>query len=295
MPGGLTLDSLTGQIKGTPAEAINANIIVRGLNTGGFRDVTLPIVVNSTAVAPQMRYMMSLFSGSVIDTISPRIESGNTIYVTKFDSSFAGVPIYLNPVVTGGQAGTYSITPAFVSGATNENLSFSNGTVSGTPGKFSTNSTPSHTVNITNAATGGPAGSFVMNFVANSPFFTYNADGGKSAANTNIFLFVQGQKVDVASGNYPAYSSAGLKPVGGAGVVNYTIYPLSSSAPAFSTTGLYFDPATGTISGTPTMNTNNFNNYVFWDYAIVGKKADGSFTTYKIRIKIYRTTTEWAS
>jgi len=293
LPAGLTLDSLSGQIKGIPTEAANLSVTVRAINTGGFQDVTVPIIIDATAVAPKIRYMMSLFSGNVIDTIAPRIESGSTIYVTKQDSSFAAVPINLNPVLTAGQAGTYTITPAFVSGVANENLSFSSGTISGTPGKFSTNSNPTHTVNITNAATGGPAGTFDVNIVANTPFFTYNSLNPSLIS--NIFYFVQGQAVDVANGSYPGFSATALKASGGAGVVSYAAYPLTASAPAFASTGLTFDAATGAISGTPTTSTYNFTIYSFWDYAIVGRKADGSFTTYKIRLKIYRTAAEWGS
>lgn len=293
LPAGITLDSLTGQIKGTPTVAAAVSVVIRGLNTGGYQDVTVPITVDATPVAPQIRYMMSLFSGNVIDTIATRIETGNTIYVTKFDSSFAGVPIYLNPVLTAGQAGTYSLAPTFTTGTTNENLSFSAGTVSGTPGKFSTNSTPTHTITIANAASGGPAGTFAMNIVANSPFFTYNSLNPSLIS--NIFYFVQGQQVDVASGTYPGFSATALKAAGGSGVVSYTAYPMTASTPAFSSTGLSLDAATGAISGTPTTTTYNFTIYNFYDYAILGKKADGSFTLYKIRLKIYRTTAEWGS
>ncbi|HEX6181743.1 MAG TPA: putative Ig domain-containing protein [Chitinophagaceae bacterium] len=295
LPAGLTLDSLTGQIKGIPTVAADVTVIVRAFNTGGYYDASQRLVINATAVAPQIRYLMSLFSGNVTDTITNGIESGNTIYVTKFDSSHAGVPIYLNPVLTNGQAGTYTLTPAFVSGAANENLSFSSGTISGTPGRFSTNSNPTHAIAISNAATGGPAGSFDVNIVANSPFFTYNADNGKGVSLNNIYLLVQGQQVNVANGTFPGYTTDGLKPTGGAGVTSYSIYPMNATAPAFATTGLTFNTTTGAISGTPTVNSQNFNIYSFWDYAIVGRKADGSFTTYKIRVKIYRTTAEWAS
>jgi len=295
LPGGLTLDSLTGQVKGIPTEAVNTTIIVRGLNTGGFQDVNVRLVVDATASAPQIRYMMSLFSGNVIDTITNAIETGNTIYVTKQDSSHAALNMFLNPIVTAGQPGTYSITPAFTTGVANEALSFSNGTISGTPGKFSTNSNPTHTINIANAATGGPAGSFAVNIVANSPFFTYNADGGKGVTLTNIFYLVQGQQLETANGLYPGYTAAAMKPIGGTGVVNYTAYPATAATPAFSSTGLTLDPATGTISGVPTTNSFGLSTYSFWDYAIVGKKADGSFTVYKIRFKIYKTAADWGS
>jgi hypothetical protein len=261
--------------------------------------VNLPLVINASAVAPQVTYMMSLFSGNVLDTISPRLTSGNTVYLTKSDG-IGQVPIYLNPVATAGQVGTFSMAPAFVSGGANENLTLtpSNGMISGTPGTFNTNSTPSHTVTINNAVTGGPTGSFAMNIVANAPFFTYNADGGKAITNPNTFLFVQNQKVDVANGTYPGYTLAGLTPVNGAGVVSYSIYPIVKSgtlAPEFSSIGLTFNTTTGAISGTPTMSSKGSAglSHNFWDYVVVGKKTDGSFTVYKISLKVYTTPAEW--
>jgi hypothetical protein len=276
-------------------------VVVRGINTGGFQDVNLSLVVNATPVAPSIKYMMSLFSGNVIDTLAPSLISGNTVYLTKSPDAYGGVSVFLNPVLIAGQAGTvansYVATPAFVSGAANENLtlSTSNGSISGIPGQFTANSTPTKTIAIANAVTAGPAGSYTMNIVANSAFFTYNADGGKGVTLPNIFYFVQNQEVKTANGTYPGYTDAGLSPVGGTGVVNYAIIPSNANSPQFSTTGLTFNTNTGVISGTPTTSTFNFSAYQFWDYVIVGKKADGSFTLYKIRVKIYRTTSEWAS
>jgi len=295
LPDGLTLDSLTGRIQGTPTAAANITLIVRGINTGGFQDVNLPLLINSTAVAPQVVYMMSLISGSVVDTISPRITSGNPIYLTKNDN-IGAVLMNLNPIVTTGQTGAFSIAPAFTSGIANENMSLTTatGAVFGTPGQFTTNSTPSHTLTINNAVTGGPAGSFAMNIVANTPFFTYNGNG-KGGIINNAFAFVQNQDVAVANGTYPGYTSAELTPVNGAGVTSYTIYPATATTLPFSATGLTFNTTTGAISGTPTSNTQNFGNYTFWDYVVTGKKADGSFTVYKIRIKIYATPAVWGS
>lgn len=299
LPTGLTLDSLTGNITGTPTVDGTTSVVVRALNTGGYHDANLSLVINANAVAPTVRYMMSLASGNVIDTITPALFSGNTVYLTKNPDAFGGVSVFLNPVVISGQANTitnsYVSTPAFVSGTANENVTLSSttGILSGIPGQFSANSTPTKTIAIANAVTGGPAGSFTMNIVANTAFFTYNADNGKSLVNPNIFLFTQGQQVDVANGTYPGYTAAGLSPVGGTGVVSYSIFPSNANAPAFANTGLTLNTTTGVISGSPTTNSFSLNNYIFWDYIIEGKKADGSFTLYKIRIKIYRTVGEW--
>jgi hypothetical protein len=225
---------------------------------------------------------------------------GGTIYLTKQPDNYGGVFIYLNPVLIGGQANnianSFTNSPAFVSGAANANITLSNstGVISGTPGQFTANSSPVHTITIANAVSGGAAGSFTANIVANAAFFTYNADNGKGVTLPNVYYFVQGEPLDIAKGTYPGYTAAGLSPVGGSGVVNYTIYPFNANSPAFATTGLTFNTTTGAISGTPTTNTNNFNNYTFWDYVVSGKKADGSFTLYKIRIKIYKTTADWS-
>lgn len=294
LPAGLVLDSLTGKITGTPTEAINTTVIIRGMNTGGYIDVNLPLNVEATASAPQIIYAMSLINGNIVDTLCPRINSGNTIYLTKPDG-IGNVNIFLNPIITAGQPGTYSISPAFLGGTANEGSLFlnSNGSVSGIPGQFTANSTPSHTITINNAAVGGPTGSFTMNIVSNAPFFTYNADNGKGVTLPNIYYFVQNQRVDTANGNYPGYTTAALVPVGGTDVVSYTIYPATASTQPFANTGLSFNTTTGVISGTPTTNTLSFNNYAYWDYIVEGKKADGSFTIYKIRIRIYATPAEW--
>ncbi len=297
LPDGLTLDSLNGRIQGTPTTAVNVTIIVRGINTGGFQDVNVPLLINSTAVAPQVMYMMSLISGSVIDTISPRITSGNTVYLTKSDG-IGQQFIYMNPVTTAGQPLSYAIAPAFSTNNGTGSLSLSTaiGTVSGTPGALATSGTTStHTITINNAATGGPAGSFVMNIVANAPFFTYNGNG-KASLVPNAFAFLQNQNVTVANGAYPGYTPAELTPVNGAGVTSYTIYPATATTQPFSATGLTFNTTTGAISGTPTNNTQGVGfSPSLWDYVVLGKKADGSFTVYKIRIKIYPPTSVWGS
>jgi hypothetical protein len=298
LPAGLTLDSLTGKISGIPTAAANTTIIIRGLNTGGFQDVNLPLVVDATAVAPQAYYLMSFISGNITDTVAPRFQSGNTIYVTKNDG-VGQLNVYLTPVITAGQVASFAAgAPGvpFASGLANENISLttSTGVVSGTPGQFTTISAYNHTLALNNAATAGPAGTFNMNIVANSPFFTYNTNG-KGGALPNIFAFMKDQKLDVANGSYPGFTSTETSPVNGAGVVSYSIYSLTAASPALSTIGLNFNTTTGAISGTPTVSTFNFGIYSYYDYVVVGKKADGSFTVYKIRVKIYGSTTDYGT
>ena len=288
---GLSLDSTNGKISGTPTAAANINIVVRAINTGGSQDVTVPIVIKASADAPQVAYLMSWISNNLVDTLSTRITSGGTAYLTKSDG-IGQVFTYLAPIVIAGQPATTST--AFATNAfTGEGMSLtgSTGVISGTP-STSAPASSSHTITIANAATGGiPAGSFNMNIVYNAPFFTYNSAGIRNAL-ANSFNFIQGQPVNTASGNYPGYTTQAA-PVGGTGVVSYAIYPNNSNSPAFSSTGLAFNTTTGAISGTPTTNTMSTSLYSNWDYIIQGKKADGSFTIYKIRIKIFRNLADW--
>jgi hypothetical protein len=204
----------------------------------------------------------------------------------------------MNPVTTAGQVLSYAVAPAFSThnGTGSLSLNTAIGTVSGTPGALATSGTTStHTITINNAATGGPAGSFIMNVVANAPFFTYNGNG-KASLVPNAFAFVQNQNIAVANGIYPGYTSAELAPVNGAGVNSYAIYPQSATAQPFSAIGLTFNSTTGAISGTPTINTQGVGfNPSLWDYVVTGKKADGSFTVYKIRIKIYPSISVWGN
>ena len=287
---GLSLDSTNGRIVGTPTAAANINIVVRGINTGGSHDVTVPIVIKASPDAPQVTYLMSWMSNNLVDTLS-RINSGGKVYLTKSDG-IGQVLTYLAPVVIAGQPATTST--AFTTTAfTGEGMSLtgSTGVISGTPA-IAAPASSVHAITIANAATGGlPAGSFNMNIVYNAPFFTYNSTGIRQA-NNNIYNFIQGQPLNTATGTYPGYTTQAA-PVGGAGIVSYAIYPNTANTPAFSSTGLAFNSTTGTLSGTPATNTSSNSLYTFWDYIVQGKKADGSFTIYKIRIKIFRNLADW--
>jgi len=297
---GLSLDSTNGKISGTPSGAANINIVVRGINTGGSQDVTVPIVIKASPDAPQVTYLMSWMSNNLVDTLQ-RITSGGTAYLTKSDG-IGQVFTYLAPVVVAGQPATSS-TAYTTTAFTGEGVSMgdrSTGVVSGTPAAAAP-ANSAHTITIANAATGGlPTGTFSMNIVYNAPFFTYDSKTATwtlRATNPNIFNFLQNQPLQTAStdGTYPGYTAAALAPAGGTGVVSYAIYPNTSNTLPFSTTGLTFNTTTGTISGTPTTSTMSNSLYTFWDYIVQGKKADGSFTIYKIRIKIFRNLSDWAN
>jgi hypothetical protein len=301
LPDSLVLDSLTGKITGTPApeDAGTTNLVIRAYNTGGYYDITLPLVIDATAVAPQVKYFMSFLSSDIVDTICPAIVSGGTVYLTKKDTSkaanTAGVPtIYLNPYVLAGQPGTFSITPT----GDPLTLTSATGMLSGTPAATAT--TPyAATLNIANLQPGNPnAGSFAVTMVSNVEYFNYN-NQGVGGLLANYYEFLKNQPVDQAvtgtGAKYPGYPAAALTPTTGGGVTSFAIYPMSSTTPAFASTGLSFNSTTGTISGTPTIDSNNGTTITAsWGYLVVGtKSSDGSFTIYKINVKIYPADAGW--
>ena len=310
LPDGVHLDSLKGYIGynaatgaiDTPRAAFSGNVVIRAINTGGSMDLTVPFTVNGSAVAPQIKYLMSFYSGSLVDSLVPSINSGGSIYLTKQDAN-NGVPaVYCNTVVIAGQAkstAAYAISPAM----TGMSVSTGSGLYSGTPGTAVTIGDHTETITIQNAATGGlPTGSFTFDAIVNAPFFTYN-NGGTSPSSkaglSNYYNFLQGQNVTapVTAGNFAGYSTAQLSAGVAAGItdpITYTIYPVNTAQPFSALTGLSFNSTTGAISGTPTVNTMQGQNYANWVYIIVGKKGDGSFTYYKINIKIYANSADWA-
>ncbi len=179
-------------------------------------------------------------------------------------------------------------------------LSTTTGIYSGTPASsFVLPSPYTGKIGIANAQTSGAAGNFdLSNVVVNNPFFTYNS-GGAGGVLPNIYCFLQNSAVNaftvssVNGGASPVYSAASLAPQGGLGVVSYAIYPATTTTASFASTGLTFNTTTSVTNGTPTTNTLSNTIYSFWDYVVVAKKADGSFTIYKIRVKIYDTLSTW--
>ena len=125
LPAGLSLDSSTGAISGTPtAVTSSATYTINATNTGGYDTATVTIVVND--VAP---------SGL---TYSP-----STFTLTK-DTAMTTV----TPTNSGGTATSYSVSPSLPAGLA---LDTSTGAISGTPTAVTSSAT--YTVTATN--TGG--------------------------------------------------------------------------------------------------------------------------------------------
>ena len=127
LPSGLSLDTSTGEISGTPTVISDlTTYTITATNTGGSLDVTIDITVN--------------------DIIPSAITYSSNAYVETKDSSMTtGVP-----TVGGGPVVTWSVSPGLPTGL---NIDSSTGEISGTPTVLSTLTT--YTITATN--TGGSA------------------------------------------------------------------------------------------------------------------------------------------
>ena len=106
VPAGLTFNTTTGVISGTPAaETPPGTYAITATNSGGNASVELTLEVNAAPPAPQVSY------------------SGVTYSFTT------GVPVDLSPVSIGGQVQTWSVNPALPAGLTLRN----DGHIIGTP------------------------------------------------------------------------------------------------------------------------------------------------------------------
>ena len=199
LPAGLSFDTATGAISGTPSTLSSSTAYtVTATNTGGNATTTITIEVE--VAAP---------SGITFSPSSLTAEKGTAI-----------TP--LTPTTSGGPVASWSISPALPAG-----LSFNTttGEINGTPTVVS----PSTTYTITATNAGGSASATLtleVNDVA--PVMTYTPD-------------------DLQMTNNTVSSDLPLAPtVSGSGaVVSWSISP---SLPS----GLAFNTADGTISGTPT-------------------------------------------
>ena len=124
LPAGLSLDTSTGAISGTPtAVTSSASYTVTATNTGGTDTASLTIVVND--VAPSISYSLT----------SLTLEKGTAMTT-------------LTPTTSGGAITSWSVSPSLPAGLT---LDSSTGAISGTP----TAVTSSAAYTVTASNTGG--------------------------------------------------------------------------------------------------------------------------------------------
>ena len=156
LPAGLSLNTSTGVITGTPsAVTANATYTVTGTNSGGSANVGVQIRVND--IAPAFTY-----------STNPAIYVLGSAITTNTISS------------TGGTIVSFSVSPALPAGLS---LNTSTGSVTGTPSAVTAGAT--YTVTATNTGGTGTAG-LVITINDTAPVFTYSSNPAIYTRNSAI-------------------------------------------------------------------------------------------------------------
>ena len=302
LPAGLSLDTSTGSISGTPtAVTSSASYTITATNTGGTDTATVTIVVND--IAPSISY------------------SSNSLTLEK------GTPMTTATVTSTGGAVTYAVSPSLPAGLS---LDTSTGSISGTPTAITSSATYTITANNTGGSdtatvtivvndvapsitygttsltlekgtamttqtptsTGGtvvsysvspslPAGlsldtstgaiSGTPTAITSSASYTITATntGGTDTASMTIVVNDVAPSISYSSTSLTLEKGTAmttLTPTTGGGAI--TSWSVSPSLPA----GLSLDSSTGAISGTPTAVTSNAS------YTITATNTGGSDT-----------------
>ena len=227
LPAGLSLDTSSGVISGTPSAVSAAtDYTVRATNTGGSTTVTVSITVNNDVAPSALTY-----------ATNPAVYTVGTAITDNVPSS------------TGGAVVTYSISPSLPAGLS---LDTGSGVISGTPGVSS--AATDYTVTATNS--GGSATVTVS--------ITVNNDVAPSALSyaTNPAVYTVGTAITDNSpsstgGAVVSYSISPALPAGlgldtGSGVISGT--PTELSAEADYTVTATNTGGSATVSLTITVN-----------------------------------------
>lgn len=190
LPAGLSIDSSTGVISGTPtAVTPKTNYTVTASNAGGSTTASVSLVVNSEGAAPAMQYSSAYYSFTVGVATQP-----------------------IKPTLSGGTAVSWSAQPALPPGLS---LSSTDGLISGTPtvgaaaaqyvvSAIGTGGTAKATLTLAVAAAPlvdlGHAASIVVERLSASRLFTQDETG-------HWVLWNYGSGENIVNGNASVYNA----------------------------------------------------------------------------------------
>ncbi len=286
LPAGLSINTSTGVISGTPTIIATAtNYVVSATNTGGTANFTISITVNPKPPVISYTSPDTYTAGTAITALSPSNTGGTPV-------SYAVSPSLPGGLSLSTSAGVITGTPTTATGAANYTVTATNAggsgsfainiTVNNPPAPVISYTTPdTYTVGtaitaLSPANTGGAAVSYAATLpaglsintttgvISGTPTtaaaaanYTVTATNAGGSGNFNINITVNPKAPAIS------YTTPNTWLVGTA----YSLSPTNTGGPAASYTlsgtlapGLSFNTTTGIISGTPTsaMATTNY-------------------------------------
>ncbi|MFI5159897.1 MAG: putative Ig domain-containing protein [Sphingobacteriales bacterium] len=306
LPSGLSFNTATGVISGTPSAASAATTYtITATNTGGTGSTTVTLEVD--ALPPSISYTPATntyFVGIAITTLTPTVLTGNPTSYSINAPLPAGLSFNTSTgAITGTPtavtaATTYTITASNTggSGSTTEKITIVNppapvisyspstntyvtGTAISTLTPTNTGGTPTGGYSISTALPAGLSFNTATGVISGTPtavssttIYTISATNAGGTGNTTVTLTVNPQLPAISySPSTNIYSVglaiASLTPTSTGGAV--ASYSISPGLP----TGLSFNTSTGVISGTPTVVSTATT------YTITATNVTGSATT----------------
>gem|GEM_PF-6587783 len=285
LPAGLSFDTATGVLSGTPTvlQTTPVSYTVTATNSGGTDTATLSIVVKDAL--PIIAYVPAAYAftqGTPITAVTPTSTGGA---VTSYSlsgalpagltfSSFTGV-ISGTPTVLQTTPVTYTVTASNSGGSTTASVSITVNDVAPsnlaylqpawffTKGQFNSTYAPLHDGGAITGCTSSPALPAGLNLTttdctisgaasAPSAATTYTVtatnSGGSTSTSVDITVRDVPPVISYSPSSYVFTQGTAIAPISpthtGGAVISYS---LSGTLP----TGLVFDTATGTLSGTP--------------------------------------------
>jgi hypothetical protein len=279
LPGGLSLNSTTGAITGTPSTAGTSSFTIQVTSAGQSGSRALSIVVNASGPV----ITTAVLAGAVVgtpysQTLTATGGAGGYSWSITSGALPAGLSLGASGAITGtpSASGTANFTAQVTSAGQSNSRAFSI-VVNATPPLIATGSLPSAVVGTaysqTLAVSGGSGGySFAISVgalpaglslnsstgaitgtptAAGNSSFTMQVTSGGQSGSANLSIVVNASAPDITTSTLPnaaigSVYNQSLAASGGDGSYRWAI--VGGSLP----TGLALNPVTGAITGTPT-------------------------------------------
>ena len=305
LPSGLSIDSSTGAISGTPSTtSSSATYTVTASNTGGSATATVTIIVNDEA--PSISYSpssLTLTKGSAMSTVTPGNSGGAVVSWSisatlptglSFNTStgaISGTPTaissstsYTVTATNAGGSGTATVTIQ-VNDVAPSSITYTPNSLTLTKDTTMTTVTPTTSGGAVTAWSISPSlpsglsfststGSISGTPTATSSSTSYTVTASNTGGSATAIVTIQ---VNIAAPSSITYSPSSLTLA--KGVAMSTVTPTASGGPVSSwsispslPSGLAFDTSTGAISGTPTAVSSSTA------YTVTATNAGGSGT-----------------